>query len=251
MKVDERTLKNVHALGEGENPPRIGFTPSTLPEAQCNILAASSKAGVSTRSMYCEEQECAQKEKSTAHWYVLRCTYARERIAYEYMTNRGVTTYYPTRKSVKIINGKRKVITESHIPNIFFAYGTIEQLKVFVYDNVNLPFLRFYYRHSHINGRIEKSPLVVPNHQIESLKIVCASGQDDIIISPGEVQKIKKGQLVRVVKGEFEGVIGRVARCKGQQRVGIVVGGLMTVMTAYVPSAYCEKFEEKNHKIFI
>lgn len=59
------------------------------------------------------------------------------------MTAKGITAFYPTTDTVKLIKGKRKVVTESRLPNIFFAYGTEEQLKSFVYDNVNLPFLRF------------------------------------------------------------------------------------------------------------
>ena len=76
---------------------------------------------------------------------------------------------------------------------------------------------------------------------MDSLKIACASEEDDVIIVSGEIQKFEKGQLVRVVKGEFEGFMGIVARHKGQQRVGIVVEDLLTVMTAYVPSAYLEE----------
>lgn len=45
------------------------------------------------------------------------------------MTAKGITTFYPTIDTVKLINGKRKVVTESRLPNIFFAYGTEEQLK--------------------------------------------------------------------------------------------------------------------------
>ena len=157
------------------------------------------------------------------------------------MTAKGITAFFPTTETVKLIKGKRKVVTESRLPNIFFAYGTEEQLKFFVYDNVNLPFLRFYYHHTHIGSRIEKTPLIVPDYQMESLKIACASEENDIIIVSGEIQKFEKGQLVRVVKGEFKGFVGRVARHKGQQRVGIVVDNLLTVMTAYVPSAYLEK----------
>ena len=101
----------------------------------------------------------------------------------------------------------------------------------------------FYYHHTHIGSRIEKTPLIVPDYQMESLKIACASEENDIIIVSGEIQKFEKGQLVRVVKGEFEGFMGIVARHKGQQRVGIVVDNLLTVLTAYVPSAYCEKID--------
>ena len=240
MKVDERALQDVHTIGGGETPPCAGLTSNALPEAQSTVSAKSSQTGVSTRNT----PTCnTHKKVQASHWYALRCTYGREKTAYDYMVAKGITAYYPTQNTTKLINGKRKVVTESRLPNIFFAHGTEEQLKAFVYDNVNLPFLRFYYRHTHIGNKIEKTPLIVPDYQIESLKIICDSEVDDIIISSGEVQKFEKGQLVRIIKGEFKGFVGRVARHKGQQRVGIVVGDLLTVMTAYVPSVYCERIE--------
>ena len=159
------------------------------------------------------------------------------------MTAKGITAFYPTTDTVKLIKGKRKIVTESRLPNIFFAYGTEEQLKSFVYDNVNLPFLRFYYRHVHVGRRIEKIPMIVPDYQMDSLKIICASDADNTIVSLVEVPKFEKGQLVRVTDGAFKGVIGRVARWQGQQRVGVVVEDLVTVVTAYIPSAFIESIE--------
>lgn len=129
------------------------------------------------------------------------------------------------------------------MPNIFFAFGTENQIKTFVYDNVNLPFLRFYYRHIHVGNRIEKTPLIVPDYQMESLKIICEADADNTIVSLDEVPKFEKGQLVRVVDGAFKGVVGRVARWQGQQRVGVVVEGLITIVTAYVPNAFLEFVE--------
>ena len=55
--------------------------------------------------------------------------------------------------------------------------------------------------------------------------------------------KFEKGQLVKVTDGAFKGVIGRVARWQGQQRVGVVVDDLVTVVTAYIPSAFIESIE--------
>lgn len=246
MKVDEWTSNDGHTLGGGEFPPCAGLTSNALPEAQSVVSAESSQTGVSTKNALLATKPKAQREADIPHWYALRTTYGREKKAYDYLTAKGITAFYPTTNVVKLIKGKRKVVTESRLPNIFFAYGTEEQLKSFVYDNVNLPFLRFYYHHTHIGSRIEKTPLIVPDYQMESLKIACASEEDDVIIVSGEIQKFEKGQLVRVVKGEFEGFMGIVARHKGQQRVGIVVDNLLTVLTAYVPSAYCEVVEEKQ-----
>ena len=244
IDIEQRSSHDVHTLGGGETPPCVGLTSNALPEAQSTVSAESSQTGVSTR--YAHIAVIPKAQKKTPHWYVLRTTYGREKRAYDYMTANGVTAFYPTITSVKLINGKRKVVTESRLPNIFFAYGTEEQLKSFVYDNVNLPYLRFYYRHVHIGRNIEKTPLVVPDYQMKNLKIACNSKEDDVIIVSGEIHKFEKGQLVRVIKGEFEGFMGVVARHKGQQRVGIVVDNLLTVLTAYVPSAYCEVVEDKQ-----
>ena len=240
MKIDECTPEDVHTVGGGEFPPCVGLTSCALPEAQSNANIESSQTGVSTRSVHILSKSKVQKEEEISHWYALRTTYGREKKAYDYLTAKGITAFYPTTNIVKLIKGKRKVVTESRLPNIFFAYGTEEQLKSFVYDNVNLPFLRFYYRHVHVGRRIEKIPMIVPDYQMDSLKIICAADADNTIVSLVEVPKFEKGQLVRVTDGAFKGVIGRVARWQGQQRVCVVVEDLVTVVTAYVPSAFIE-----------
>ena len=238
MKVDEWTSEDVHTSGGGEFPPCAGLTSNALPEAQSTVSAESSQTGVSTRNALLATKTKHPQKEELPHWYALRCTYGREKTAYDYMVAKGVTAFYPTTSVVKLIKGKRKIVTESRLPNIFFAYGTEEEIKTYVYDNVNLPFLRFYYRHVHIGRRIEKIPMIVPDYQMDSLKIICAADADNTIVSLGEVPKFEKGQLVKVTDGAFKGVIGRVARWQGQQRVGVVVEDLVTVVTAYVPSAF-------------
>ena len=240
MKVDEWTSEDVHTSGGGEFPPCAGLTSNALPEAQSTVSAESSQTGVSTRNALLATKTKHPQKEEIPHWYALRCTYGREKTAYDYMVAKGVTAFYPTTSVVKLIKGKRKVVTESRLPNIFFAYGTEEEIKTYVYDNVNLPFLRFYYRHIHVGHRIEKMPMIVPDYQMDSLKIICAADADNTIVSLVEVPKFEKGQLVRVVDGAFKGVVGRVARWQGQQRVAVIVDGLVTVCTAYVPSAFLE-----------
>ena len=241
MKVDEWTSEDVHTPGGGEFPPCAGLTSNALPEAQSTMSVESSQTGVSTKNALLATKPKAPREADIPHWYALRTTYGREKKAYDYMTAKGITAFYPTTNVVKLIKGKRKVVTKSRLPNIFFAYGTEEQLKEYVFDNVNLPFLRFYYRHIHEGNTIKKTPLIVPDNQMDSLKIICAADADNTFVSLVKVPKFEKGQLVRVIDGAFKGVIGRVARWQGQQRVGVVVDDLVTVVTAYVPSAFLEK----------
>ena len=231
-------------VGADLSPQSAGLTSNVLPEVRKPIKPTDSQTGASTNNVLLRIPVTTNKRPSDIpHWYALRTTYGREKKAYDYLTSKNVTAFYPTLKSIKMVDGKRITIEGSRIPNIFFAYGTEEELKTFVYDNLNLPYLRFYYRHVHVGRRIEKIPMIVPDYQMESLKIICAADADNTIVSLIEVPKFEKGQLVRVIDGAFKGVIGRVARWQGQQRVGVVVDDLVTVVTAYIPSAFIESIE--------
>ena len=239
MKVDEWTSNDGHTLGGGEFPPCAGLTSNALPEVQ-SYVAKNSQTGVSTKNALSTTKKSSNNPKEPQLWYALRTTYGREKKAYDYMTAKGITAFLPTVNTIKMINGKRKSVTESRLPNIFFAYGTEEEIKAYVYDNVNLPFLRFYYRHKHEGKKIEKTPMIVPTSQIDSLKIICEAEAEDIIISHTEIPKFEKGQVVRIIDGAFKGVVGRIARYQGQQRVAVVMDELVTICTAYIPSAFIE-----------
>ena len=242
MNIDDLAIKSANTQGGGLVPSSTGLTPDALPEVQKTVLVENSNTGGGTKNALSgtgNDHSSASKTEDS-HWYALRTTYGREKKAYDYIISKGGTAFYPTFSIVRLVDGKRKTVEESRLPNIFFAYGTEEEIKSFVYDNINLPYLRFYYRHFHISKKVEKEPLIVSNNQIESLRIICKADADDIIVSIDEVQKFQKGQAVRIVEGKFKGVTGIVARYQEQQRVGIVIDGLLTMATACIPNAFIE-----------
>lgn len=249
MKIADNASIDDNTHGGGEIPPCTGLTPDALPEVQEPVLAENSQTGVSTRNALSGTdgktplKTIKRKPKEVPHWYALRVTYGREKKAYDYLVRKHVEAYYPTITTIKIVDGKRKSVEESRLPNIFFARGTEKEIKSFVYDNINLPYLRFYYRHVHQGIRIVKEPLIIPDCQIESLKIVCDSQAEDIIIMSSDVKKFEAGQTVCVIAGAFKGVVGKVARYQGQQRVAVIIEGMLTIASAYVPSAFLEKYD--------
>lgn len=238
MIVTEQVSDKESTSGKGVSPACVGLPSSVLPEAQAIESAESSDTGVSTNYIQ------TTSPPAGLHWYALRTTYGREQKAYDYLVAKGITAFYPTVRRIKEVRGQRKLVVESRIPNIFFAQATEEEMQRYVYDNVNLPYLRFYYRHYHEGNRITKVPLIVPDREMESLKIICESEADDILMIPEEVTKFKTGQLVRVMEGKFKGVIGRVARYQGQQRVAVAIEDSLTIATAYLPSAFLQYIEE-------
>lgn len=224
-------------------PPNTGPAPDVLPEVRKPTLAKDSPTGVSTRNALFKTAPMSTKKR--INWYALRVTYGREKKAYDYLVSQHVEAFYPTITTHRIVNGKQISTQESRFHNLFFARGTEEEIKSYVYDNVNLPYLRFYYSHLHQGRRITKEPLIIPDYQMESLKRICLSEAEDIIIELGAIQKFQTGSAVRIVEGAFKGVEGRVARYHGQQRVAVLIEGLLTACTAYIPSAFMEVLEEQ------
>lgn len=228
-------------VGDNQTLTSAGFTSNALPEVQKSIKPTNLQTGVSTNNVQSRTSVDTNKDiKDTPHWYALRTTYGRERKAYDYLVAHGVEAYLPLLKSVKMVDDKRMTVEESRIPNIFFARGTEDELKTFVYDNVNLPFLRFYYRHMSVGRQTVNVPIVVPDSQMNNLKIICAADNNDIVVTPEAIERFKEGQQVRITEGKFAGVTGIVARYQSQQRVGIIIEGLLTICTAYVPSAFLD-----------
>lgn len=227
-------------------PSGIGLTSSVPPEANTPNSGECLQIGVSTRSVHKRTCSLSQLEKKNTnnfeHWYALRTTYGREKKAYDYIIQHKGIAFLPIVCVDKIIRGQKKRIEISRIPNTFFVYGTEESVKQFVYDNVNLPYLRFYYRYTHLGRVIKKEPMIIPDNQLQSFKIICeAQDKSNVFVLKEEIVKFRKGEKVRVKDGNFEGVVGIVARYHGQQRVGLVIDGLLTAITAYIPTAFLER----------
>ena len=173
-------------------------------------------------------------------WHVLRTTYGRERKAYDFIVSQGGTAFCPTERVVRRVQGKIQKLEKSLLPNLLFVYGTLSEVEAFVFDNANLPFVRFYDRYFKQGSVLCKAPVVVPQAQMDSFRIICGAEDQDVRFSFHQIQKFREGQRVRVVRGPFAGVCGRVARYKGQQRVAVEVEGLVTAISAYIPAPYLE-----------
>ena len=109
-------LPNADTRRGGKKSSSAGLTSCTSPEVQSNY-AENSHTGVSS--------DCVHKEKK--QWFVLRATYGRTEKALGILQTANVETYLPMHYVVKEINGKRKLVHESLLPNIIFAYMTREK----------------------------------------------------------------------------------------------------------------------------
>ena len=228
-------LPNADNRRGGKNPSSVGLTSGTSPEVQ-GLKTRNSHTGVSS--------DCVSNGKK--QWFVLRATYGRTEKALEYFKAKKVETYLPMHYVIKEINGKRKLVHEPLLPNLIFAYMTREKSHEFVKKpSVTASWLKYY---TDKTKEVEKDtgknpPVTIPDNEMTNFIKLTSVNSEHIMVVPPKRCHFKSGDLVRVIDGPFTGVVGRVGRAAGQQRVFVVLEGVCTVATAYIPNDFIQIIE--------
>lgn len=232
-KNNTSALPNADIRRGGKNPSSVRLTSNTSPEVQ-GFLAENSQTGVSSGSAHSEKKQ----------WFVLRATYGRTEKALEILQAANVETYLPMHYVVKEINGKRKFVYEPLLPNIIFARMTRKKTHEFVKEPaLTAKWIKYYINKTKpIEKETGKNPpaIISDNDMLNFIKLTSVNSEH-IMVLPPERCHFKSGDLVRVIDGAFTGVVGRVGRAAGQQRVFIILEGMCNVATAYIPNDFLQK----------
>jgi len=84
-----KTSKDEFVRGGGGTPPCAGLTSSALPKVQNPLVGVNSNTGVSTINA----SNLNGSRDNIPHWYALRCTYGREKAAYDYFISKGINSF--------------------------------------------------------------------------------------------------------------------------------------------------------------
>lgn len=228
-------LLNADTRRGGNNPSSAGLTSSTSPEVQ-GQETKNSQTGVSSN--------CVPKGKK--QWFVLRATYGRTEKALSYLQAKNVETYLPMHYVVKMIKGNRKLIKEPLLPNIIFAYMTREKTHEFVKKPaLTASWIKYYTdKTKPVEPETGKNPpVIIPDNEMTNFIKLTSVNSEHIIVLPPKRCHFKKDDLVRIIEGPFTGVVGKVGRAAGQQRVFVVLEGLCNVATAYIPNDFIQSID--------
>ena len=221
------TLSNVKTRRGEAKPPSVRFAPDTIPEAK------SSKTGVSVRYVPDENKS----------WYVLRASYGREEKASDFLVNDGTYTYIAQKFVEKIVNGNQKKFLQPLIPNIVFAYTTSTKAEEYVKKTPALVYLTYYYNHFALNQNRKNPPLTISCWEMENFIHATSNKSEHLMFVQAEQCHYKGGETVQVIDGPFTGVVGKVARVSGQQRVVVALSNIGLISTAYIPTAFLKVLE--------
>ena len=113
----------------------------------------------------------------------------------------------------------------------------------FVKKTVDAPisFIKYYLDKTlppEANGK--NPPLIIPYNAMINFVKATSTDSEHVRIVTAEQCHYKSGDKVRVIAGDFKGVVGKVARIAGQQRIVVEISGLCLVATAYIPTDFIE-----------
>lgn len=224
--TDMNALLNAHIQRGCDSLSHIGFNTNVTPEI------TNSDLGVTSDFVRQEGYE----------WFVVRATYNRVDAAVEKASKSAIKTYVPRHYVLRIVVGKTKRVVQPLLPNILFIYATREQADRFVRRMPDeTSFVRYYLDKTHAREANGKNPpLTIPYDAMNNFIRATSTDNEHVRIVTAEQCHYKSGDRVRVVAGEFKGVVGRVARIAGQQRVVVEISGLCLVATAYIPTDFIE-----------
>jgi Transcription antiterminator len=165
-------------------------------------------------------------------WYVAKVRPHTEKKIKNYLSESGIEHYIPFRTVVVERNGQRKNREKPVISGLIFVYGIRDHLLTLPQDS---GFTMAFMRNLETGGF-----LVVPDKQMKDFMFVLDLSESTVPISN---TNLRRGDRVRVIKGELAGIEGELVRIKGHKRVVVRLEGLFSLATTYIPKEHLEKIE--------
>lgn len=169
------------------------------------------------------------------NWYAAKVKCQTERKMKAWLDERAIENFIPFRTVWIERNGKKIRREKPIVYGLLFIRTNYQTATALMLESsVKIVYLRNLENHQ---------LLIVPDKQMQDFMFLLDFSESAVQI---ENTNLKRGDRVRVIKGDFAGIEGELIRIKGHKRVVIRLEGLLSLATTYIPSAYLEKIEEKK-----
>lgn len=168
------------------------------------------------------------KQSRARQWYVLKTNPQAEKKVFERLKLAEFDSFLPCYIIIRQWSDRKKKVSVSLIPSVVFIHCESKELvKTYEIPGANgiLNFL----------GK----PAVVKDFEIENLKILLTSW-DDELVKP-ILESIEDGVLVEIVRGPFKGLLATSVICKGNHRVIVNIESLGSNFVVNVPRSFLKE----------
>jgi len=163
-------------------------------------------------------------------WYAAKVRYQCEIKVKNYLNEKEIENFIPF-KSVLVEKNGRKITRQRPVLPGFVFVKTQKKRALAIPSDLNV-------KMSYIRNREKGDLLTVPEKQMQDFMFILDFSDEAIRI---ENKDLKRGDRVRVIKGDFVGIEGELIRIKGHKRVVVRLEGLFSLATTYIPSSFLEK----------
>jgi transcription antitermination factor NusG len=170
--------------------------------------------------------------KGEIHWFAAKVKYQTEKKVKAWLDEIAIDNFIPFRTVTVEKDGKRMNKQKPVVPGLLFIRTDYQRaLSLPVESRVTMNYLR---------NLETRQFLVVPDKQMQDFIFLLDFSETAVKV---ENINLKKGDRVRVIKGDFAGIEGELVRIKGHKRVVVRLEGLFSLATTYIPGAYLERIE--------
>ena len=164
-------------------------------------------------------------------WYVEN-TCRQEKKIKQRLNTMGIENFIPFQQIARKIHGVDKLIEVPVIPNLVFIHTTLKTCMSLIQD--------YAFDMRYLRDRETGNFLIVPDKQMNDFMFLLDFSKEMVEVVN---ENLKKGDKVRVIKGDFAGIEGELVRVKGHKRVVVRLEGVVSLATAYIPGSFLEKIE--------
>lgn len=165
------------------------------------------------------------------HWYVAN-TCRQEKKIKQRLDSMGIENFIPFQQIARKIHGVDKLIEVPVIPNLVFIHTTLKTCMSLIQE--------YAFDMRYLRDRETGNFLIVPDKQMNDFMFLLDFSKEMVEVVN---ENLKKGDKVRVIKGDFAGIEGELIRVKGHKRVVVRLEGVVSLATAYIPSSFLEKIK--------
>ena len=165
------------------------------------------------------------------HWYVAN-TCRQEKKIKQRLDSMGIENFIPFQQIARKIHGVDKLIEVPVIPNLVFIHTTFKSCMSLIQE--------YAFDMRYLRERETGNFLIVPDKQMNDFMFLLDFSKEMVEVVN---ENLKKGDKVRVIKGDFAGIEGELIRVKGHKRVVVRLEGVVSLATAYIPGSFLEKIE--------
>jgi len=179
-----------------------------------------------------KEEDKLQEKKD--NWYAIRTFYCKEESVAQYLSTKGLEHFIPQRYQEEITSDgerKRKLVPAIH--NLLFIKHTLSEQEtkdILSQCPISISVLR-----NKETGKYTQ----IPNDQMVEFRTICDPNYKDTLYVDQEVAEARIGEEVRVIRGQFKGLTGKLVRYKNRSYVVIVLAGIGVMV--HIPKWYCKK----------